>query len=31
MTAVRELQEKLGFPLDVTLAKVIEYNVPGTC
>ena len=29
--AVRELQERLGFPSDVILAKAIEYNVLGTC
>ena len=29
--AVRELQKRLGFPSDVTLAKAIEYNILGTC
>ena len=29
--AVRNLQERLGFPLDTTLDKSIEYNVLGTC
>ena len=28
---MRELQERLGFPSDVTLANAIEYNVLGTC
>ena len=28
--AVRELQEKLGFPSYVDLARAIEYNVLGT-
>ena len=29
--AVQNLQGRLGFPSDVTLAKLIEYNVIGTC
>ena len=29
--AVRELQERLGFPSNIDLAKAIEYNTLGTC
>ena len=29
--AVRNLQERLGYPSDVDLANAIEYNVLGTC
>ena len=29
--AVRELQERLGYPSDVDLARAIEYNVLSTC
>ena len=29
--AVRELQERLGFPSDIDLAKAIDYNTLGTC
>ena len=29
--AVRDLQERLGFPSDVDFANAIEYNVLGTC
>ena len=27
--AIRELQERLGYPSDVDLARAIEYNVLG--